>query len=471
MLFPTLQFALFFGLVLLLHRTLPLRTRAGILLGASLLFYALWIPAYLLLLLADIGVNYLLLQAIMRGRHKKLWLGISIGFTLGLLGGFKYALPMAQAIVGWWGGESVSPAFLPQIILPLGISFYSFQIVGLSIDASRREIGDEPISLSRYALFISFFPQLIAGPILRGREMLPQLARGGRVDRLRDRRGVRFFVWGLFKKVILSDFLLAPFVDSIFLSPGDAGVEAHWIAIYAFAFQIYFDFSGYTDMARGLALLLGYELPDNFLEPYLSRGPAEFWRRWHITLSRWLRDYLYIPLGGNRFAPSRTHVNLILTMLLGGLWHGAGWTFVAWGAVHAILLFLERALGWRTAAAGAGERLRWKDAPRIFVFFQLTCLAYVFFRSENLGDAFAFMGGLFGSSGSTGVPLLPALTVLFCAALHPLERWVRTSPTRDEPSAEGLRWSQVGEAAMVGLALAAVVAASGTGSEFIYFQF
>ena len=471
MLFPTLQFALFFGIVLLLHRTVPRRARVGILLGASLLFYALWIPPYLLLLLADIGVNYVLLRAIQQGRHRKLWLCISIIFTLGLLGGFKYAMPIATAVAGWWGWGNASPDFLPHVILPLGISFYSFQIVGFAIDTYRREAGDEPLPFSRYALFIAFFPQLIAGPILRGQEMLPQLARGGRVSPDRDRRGIRFLAWGLFKKVVLSDFLLAPFVNIVFLSPGDAGFETHWIAIYAFAFQIYFDFSGYTDMARGLALLLGYELPDNFLEPYLSRGPAEFWRRWHITLSRWLRDYLYIPLGGNRLGLTRTHINLILTMLLGGLWHGAGWTFVAWGAMHGILLSLERAIGWRSERAGVDEPLRWKDAPRIFVFFHLTCLSWVFFRAESLADALDFMAGLFGSAGRSGVPLLPALTVLLCAALHGLERWVRTQPAPTVIPATGLGGSRVIEAAVLGLVLAAVVAASGTGAEFIYFQF
>ena len=469
MLFPTLQFALFFGIVLILHRNVPRGARAGILLGASLLFYALWIPPYLLLLLADIGVNYLLLQAIQRGRRRKLWLCISIVFTLGLLAGFKYAMPIAEAVVGWWEWGTPSPGFLPQVILPLGISFYSFQIVGFAVDAYRRDTGEESVPLGRYALFIAFFPQLIAGPILRGREMLPQLARGGQVDRERDRRGIRFLAWGLFKKVVLSDFLLAPFVNIVFLSPGDAGFEIHWIAIYAFAFQIYFDFSGYTDMARGLALLLGYELPDNFLEPYLSRGPSEFWRRWHITLSRWLRDYLYIPLGGNRRSLSRTHVNLLLTMLLGGLWHGAGWTFVAWGAMHGILLSLERAIGWHSQ--GPGERLQWRDAPRIFVFFHLTCLSWVFFRAESLGDALDFMGGLFGSAGVSGVPLLPTLTVLFCAALHGVERWVRTRPASSADPFPSRAWSGAMEAAVLGLVLAAVVAASGTGAEFIYFQF
>ncbi|MEE3328499.1 MAG: MBOAT family O-acyltransferase [Myxococcota bacterium] len=470
MLFPTLQFALFFGLTLLLHRSLPLRARSGILLGASLIFYALWIPPYLFLLLGDILVNYLFLQGIVRGRHKKLWLTASVVFTLGLLAGFKYAIPVLEGVTAWWGVQSGTQPIWPEVILPLGISFYSFQIIGFAVDAYRGEAGADRVPLARYALFISFFPQLVAGPILRGNEMLPQLERGASTNRARDRKGIRLLVWGLVKKVVLSDFLLSPFVNSVFASQGQAGIESHWVAIWAFAFQIYFDFSGYTDMARGLALLLGYELPDNFHEPYLSRGPAEFWRRWHITLSRWLRDYLYIPLGGNRNGVSLTYLNLIITMLLGGLWHGAGWTFIAWGGMHGAMLCAERALGQRK---GVQERdgLGWADAPRIFIFFQLTCFSWVFFRAEDMGAAFDFYGGLFGASGSTGWPLLPTLSVLFCVALHPLERWLRTSSTGAAESGEVPRTTSILEAVVVGLALAVVVATSGTGAEFIYFQF
>lgn len=470
MLFPTLQFALFFGLTLLLHRTVPIRARSGILLGASLIFYALWIPPYLLLLLGDIGINYLLLQGIARGRYKKAWLIASIVFTLSLLGGFKYAIPVLEGVTAWWGVQSGTQPIWPEVILPLGISFYSFQIIGFAVDTYRGETSGKRLPLGRYALFIAFFPQLIAGPILRGNEMLPQLERGASNSRQRDIKGIRLLAWGLIKKVTLSDFLLSPFVDSVFASPGQVGVESHWVAIWAFAFQIYFDFSGYTDMARGLALLLGYELPDNFLEPYLSRGPAEFWRRWHITLSRWLRDYLYIPLGGNRRGLSLTYMNLMLTMLLGGLWHGAGWTFIAWGAMHGAMLCVERVLGQRKGVS-VEDRLSWADAPRVFLFFQLTCFSWVFFRAENLAEASAFYSGLFGASGSTGWPLLPTLTVLFCMALHPIERWIRTSSTGSAEPGERRPLASALEAVVVGLALGVVVATSGTGAEFIYFQF
>jgi alginate O-acetyltransferase complex protein AlgI len=469
MLFPTLQFALFFGLTVLLHRSVPMRARSGILLGASLIFYGLWIPPYLLLLLGEIGVNYVFLLGIRRGRRPKLWLAASVVFTLGVLASFKYTIPILRGAIAWLGLAGAESPALPEILLPLGISFFSFQILGFAIDAYRRELPDLPITPARYALFIAFFPQLVAGPILRAGELLPQLARGPLTNRARDWVGIRLFTWGLVKKVLLSDFLLAPYVDRIFLAPGTGSIESHWIAIYSFAFQIYCDFSGYTDMARGLACILGYDLPENFREPYLSRGPSEFWRRWHITLSRWLRDYLYIPLGGNRSGSGRTYVNLGLTMLLGGLWHGAGWTFVLWGAFHGAMLAVERAMGWRFGAAG--DRLKAADWPKIFVFFHLTCLSWVLFRAENLGDALDFYSGLFGASGSIGWPLVPLLAVVFCAALHLAERWVRTGATPQSETGSRLQPLEVIEAAAVGVALAAVVAVGGSGAEFIYFQF
>lgn len=207
---------------------------------------------------------------------------------------------------------------IPDVFLPLGISFYSFQIIALAVD-SYRDARSAPRSLSLYALFITFFPQLIAGPILRGPQLLPQLLEGARFSSQRRNRGLVLCAVGLIKKMVFADFLLGPFVNSIFAEPGIANAAFHWAAMYAFSFQIYFDFSGYSDMARGLALLMGFELPLNFEEPFLSRNPSELWRRWHITLSQWLRDYLYLPLGGNRSGAARTYLNLMLTMLLGGL--------------------------------------------------------------------------------------------------------------------------------------------------------
>ncbi|MBW2419024.1 MAG: MBOAT family protein, partial [Deltaproteobacteria bacterium] len=274
MLFNTFQFVIFFGVLLLLYRSLPGSARNPLLLIASILFYSLWIPSYLLLLAVDLVVNYALLRAMVRSTRPKPYLVVSIVFTLGLLGCFKYAalfiesaMPALQGVFGW------TPQ-VPELFLPLGISFYSFQIIALCVDTYRGSI--EPVKrFSRYALFISFFPQLIAGPILRGYEFLPQLERGGQISAERTRRGLWLLASGLVKKVIFADFLLATFVDDVFYIPGVASAPFHLVAVYSFAFQIYFDFSGYTDMARGLACLLGFELPLNFMEPYLARNPSE----------------------------------------------------------------------------------------------------------------------------------------------------------------------------------------------------
>jgi len=305
MLFNTLQFAVFFAIVLVLYRNIPSRWRNGVLLAASLVFYALWIPVYLLLLLAAITVNYLLVRRMQTSRRPLLYLIASIAFTLTMLVYFKYATLLASTLAPLLLASTLAPLLSPtfalseearQIFLPLGISFYSFQIIALSVDLYRGSLRELP-SLSRYALFVSFFPQLIAGPILRGNDFLPQLERGGLQDSVRNRRGLWLIASGLVKKVILADFFLAPFVNEVFDQPQLARAPFHLIATYAFAFQIYFDFSGYSDMARGLACLLGFELPLNFMEPYLSKNPSEFWQRWHITLSTWLRDYIFVPPG------------------------------------------------------------------------------------------------------------------------------------------------------------------------------
>ena len=467
MLFNSLPFAVFFVLVLLLHRTLPAPARAGLLLGASLLFYGLWVPAYLLLLVGEIVVNYALLRAIARGQARRMALGASVVVTLGLLAGFKYAALFVETVAPLLrGGFGFDPP-VPEIFLPLGISFFSFQMLGAAIDVYRGDL-EAPESLSRYAVFVSFFPQLIAGPILRGAQLLPQLARGARPTPEQAQRGLWLIACGLVKKVVLADFLLAPFVDEIFRVPGIGSVPFHWVAAMSFAFQIYFDFSGYTDMARGLALLLGFEIPVNFLEPYLSRDPTEFWRRWHITLSTWLRDYLYIPLGGNRRGASRTLVNLLLTMLLGGLWHGAAWTFVIWGGLHGVLLVVHREWGKRRDPERA---LGLRDAPRIAATFLAVTVAWVFFRAASFEDANNFLLGMLGAGTGQGWPLFQTGVVALCAGLHGIERYARLNGARLREALSRPVWGPLVQAAGLGLVVGVVVAVSGSGGEFIYFQF
>lgn len=468
MLFNTLQFAVFFAVVLLGYRSLPSRYQNTWLLTASLVFYSLWIPVYLFLLLADAGINYALLLAMKRSSKPAPFLAVSIAVTLGILGFYKYAAffvasiaPLSNSVFG------LSPPAV-DLLLPLGISFYSFQIIALSIDAYRGEI-DAPKGFGRYLLFVSFFPQLIAGPILRGREFLPQLARGGEFSAERTRRGVWLIAAGLTKKVIFGDFLLAPIVNDVYANPGISSAPVHLIATYSFAFQIYFDFSGYTDMARGMACLLGFELPANFREPYLSRNPAEFWRRWHMTLSRWLRDYLYIPLGGNRGSAGRTYVNLMLTMLLGGLWHGAGWNFVIWGGLHGLLLAAHRRFAGRHP--GAEHGFRHGDVLRIFFNFHAVCVLWVFFRAATFGDAISILERIAMGSYTAAWPVLPALVVAACFAFHVIERLARLHlpEIRASLGRGPIGWTV--EAAALGAVLGLTILASGTGAEFIYFQF
>ena len=469
MLFNSPQFALFLLAVLAIYRLLPRPHRNPFLLAASLLFYTLWLPAYLVLLLLDIGVNYALLRGMVRSSRPRLYLIASVGFTLGLLGTFKYAAMLVTTLLPFLDGVFEHAVGIPDFFLPLGISFYSFQILALTIDTYRGERTEIP-SLSRYTLFISFFPQLVAGPILRGAQFLPQLARGGEMSPERTRRGFWLLGIGLAKKVILADYLLSGFVDLVFDAHGV--VEApifYWVALYSFAFQIYYDFSGYTDMARGIALLLGYELPLNFMEPYLSRNPSEFWRRWHITLSRWLADYLYIPLGGNRSGATRTLVNLMLTMLLGGLWHGGSWNFVIWGGLHGLILVAHRLMGRRQIDISAP--VRWRDLPSILVFFHLVCLAWIFFRADDFAAALDFLQHMFVGQNSFGLPLIQMGIVALCVGLHLAERFIRVRlPAIRERMAQS-PWADAWEGAVLGAIFALAVVVSGVGGDFIYFQF
>jgi alginate O-acetyltransferase complex protein AlgI len=408
------------------------------------------------------------MRAMIRSKRRRPYLIASAVFTLGLLAIFKYAALAIETFAPIFAGAFGLQIPMPEIFLPLGISFYSFQILALSIDVYREEIPPPP-SFARYALFISFFPQLIAGPILRGREFLPQLERGGEPTPARSRRGIWLIGSGLFKKVVIADFLLAPFVDSIFAAPGVGSIGFHVVAIWSFAFQIYFDFSGYSDMARGLGLLLGFELPFNFLEPYLSRNPAEFWRRWHITLSRWLRDYLYILLGGNRGARSRTYVNLMLTMLLGGLWHGAAWNFVIWGGLHGLLLAVHRRFAGRGGDSDAP--LVRGDAVSIIVLFNAVCLIWIFFRAPDFASAMQYIGAIFAGHGLAVWPVAQLGIVAFCAVLHLVERQLRTHCHDIQAALSRRPWGAIAEGCSFGTIVALAIAASGIGGEFIYFQF
>ena len=467
MLFNTFVFWIFFAALWSIVSVIPKERKLGVFLGASLVFYSLWVPVYLVLLLGTITLNYALLRAMQMGTRPRLYLTLSVAGTLALLAYYKYAaflLESAIPVLQWMGLATPNQ---PNILLPLGISFYSFQIIGVAIDSYRGHL--EPVrSLRRYTLFVCFFPQLIAGPIVRGGELLPQIKRGAAPTPERNRRGVWLIACGLFKKVVLADFFLAPFVNIAFGEAARASAPILLTGAYSFSFQIYFDFSGYSDIARGLALLLGFELPFNFKEPYLSRNPSEFWRRWHITLSSWFRDYLYIPLGGNRRGASRTAINLLVTMLLGGLWHGASWTFVAWGALHGILLVFHRPF----SGAPSSEDAPWTsgDVGRAILMFHFVCLFWIFFRADSIEIATEIVAQLIGGDYTLSWPLFHLAIVALCIGLHPLERYARRRASVWRDAAAKAAWAPFAEAAGLGILLALCLTAS-SGGEFIYFQF
>jgi len=377
------------------------RLAAGWLTLASLVFYGWWDPRYVVLLLASVGVNYqfgkhlALLHASNRKARSRQLLWVAIAANLALLAYFKYAVFFVsnlQTLVGHSGP-------LPDIVLPLGISFFTFTQIAFLVDAYRGLARE--YSFTHYTLFVSWFPHLIAGPILHHREMMPQFDRQAtyRLNWENIAVGLTMFIFGLFKKTVIADDM-AGFASPAF-DAAAAGVHLTlleaWGAALAYAFQIYFDFSGYTDMALGASRMFGIVLPLNFASPYKSRSIIEFWRRWHITLSRFLRDYVYIPLGGNRKSTLRRYEYLFLTMLIGGLWHGAGWTFVFWGALHGAYLVVNHV--WRAIRARTGSFLPGADALSTLITFLAVVVAWVFFRAADFTTAADIAAAMTGHHG------------------------------------------------------------------------
>ena len=348
MLFPTFTFAVFFAVVLPLSWALRGRATAWkiLILTASAVFYGYWDWRFLGLLALMILVNEVAAVAVHRqpepARRKRLT-GTAVVFDLAVLGVFKYYGFFVSSLEDSFGLEG--PAL--DIVLPVGVSFFTFQAISYVVDVHRQEATPAP--LLDFAVYLSFFPQLVAGPIVRATEFLPELRASRTPDRVEASRATLLIARGLVKKVVIADFIGRAIVNDAFGTPGEYSAWDVLFGIYGYAIQIYADFSGYTDMAIGLALLLGFRFPQNFDRPYAAVSVQDFWRRWHMTLSRWLRDYLYVPLGGNRAGRSATYRNLLLTMALGGLWHGAAWTFVVWGLYQGLGLAIERALSEREA--------------------------------------------------------------------------------------------------------------------------
>jgi alginate O-acetyltransferase complex protein AlgI len=422
MLFPTIQFGIFFPIVFVgawLLRPYSRRWKLFMLV-ASYVFYGWWDWHYCFLLAAVTVANQVFVVGINEARShpaKRAWCLVAVAANVGVLGYFKYYNFFADSVVNGFDkiGITVSPPLL-QVILPIGISFFTFQAMSYVIDAYRDNL--KPVGLLDFAVYLSFFPHLVAGPIVRATEFLPQLRRRADPRRVEAAHAFRLIVAGLFKKVVVSSFLASTIVDKVFAAPGNHSSLEILFAIYGYAFQIYADFSGYTDIAIGLALLLGIRFPPNFDSPYIALSLQDFWRRWHMTLSRWLRDYLYISLGGNRGGRWKTYRNLMLTMLIGGLWHGASWTFVVWGGIHGVGLAVERLAADRRAAFGLPEPpdTAMRRFVRWFVTFHIVCLAWVFFRSPSLARAFDMLGGLFTGWGEPS-PLVSGLLIFTIVAM------------------------------------------------------
>ena len=404
MLFPTFTFAVFFAAVMTVGWALHSKPVAWklFMIAASYTFYAWWNPRFVLLIAASTIVNTVCGRVIQQGAKQNSTIGktalvVAIVFNLAILGVFKYYDFFISSVEDGLEQLGLAPNLpLLQVVLPVGISFFTFQALSYVIDVYRGKVA--ATNLLQFAVYLAFFPQLVAGPIVRASEFLPQLERRLNPREIDFTRAAVLIASGLFKKVVIASYMADALVDDVFAFPERFSGAEILLGVYGYAIQIYADFSGYTDIAIGVALLLGFRFPENFNQPYRAASIADFWRRWHMTLSRWLRDYLYIPLGGNRGGKAKRDRNLFLTMLLGGLWHGAAWPFVIWGAYQGGGLMAERRLGeWQDRKRNARTKQPVRTALRWLATFHFICLGWVFFRSETLSDAGSLLGQLFGS--------------------------------------------------------------------------
>ncbi len=474
MLFNSLTFLVFFIVVFTLHQFMPTwGARKAVLLVGSYLFYAAWNPPYVFILLFSTAVDWWLARQIWRSQNpstRKALVTLSLVANLGMLGFFKYGgflLENFHVALHAVGIDYVPPVW--SIVLPVGISFYTFASLSYTIDVYRREIEADTGFLD-YALFVSFFPHLVAGPIIRAKALLPQIEQPRQATTKQVGWGMALVVFGLFSKVVIADNVFAPVADLVYAAPDHYAALDTWAAVLGFSGQIYYDFSGYSLCAIGLALTFGFSFPDNFRHPYAARGFSDFWRRWHISLSSWLRDYLYVPLGGNRSGPGRTYVNIMLTMLIGGLWHGASWMFALWGGLHGSFLVAERWLrrhrpadaveGRESLAAGVGVSL---------LTFLLVTLTWIPFRAPDLHTVGAIVSGLGRAHAPDRLDLMPMLLCYGAIAATLLWHFhLRDSSIEERLS--GLRGAV--QMAMLAACLVALFLVSG-GDEraFLYFQF
>ncbi|MBN2363221.1 MBOAT family protein [candidate division WOR-3 bacterium] len=470
MLFPTVEFGIFFFIVfaaswLLKDKILP---RKIVLLVASYIFYGWWDWRFTFLLFLCSFGNYMFGLAMSdskNGHHRKAIIAVAVVWNLTILGFFKYYGFFVSSLNNFlsFAGMGSSMSVL-NIILPVGISFFTFQAMSYVIDVYRKEIPASK-SIVDVLLFVSFFPQLVAGPIVRAKDFIPQLSLKPDPKKIPAARAFVLISAGLFKKVIIANYLATEIVDPVFENPAAFSSLDALFAVYGYAVQIYCDFSAYSEIAIGIAALLGYYFQDNFNYPYKAQSIRDFWRRWHISLSTWLRDYLYIPLGGSKKGKFRTYVNLAITMLLGGLWHGAAWNFVLWGALHGFGLGVERF--FIDKFGDKKRKVLWQVLSTVFVF-HFVCLSWIFFRSRSFSLAFEYLRS-FGniSSPVTNITPFVFLLVFIGIAMHftpPAPgKWIRSNFNRLPVVVQGI---------ILGVVLLMVSAFGPEGvAPFIYFRF
>jgi alginate O-acetyltransferase complex protein AlgI len=492
MLFPTLSFGIFFLLVFAVAwelRAWP-ETRKAFLVAVSYGFYACWDWRFTALLATSSLINYTagrLLAITVSDRGRRGLVAIAIALNLGILAFFKYYgffLESLSDLLTRIGFARDLP-FL-EIILPVGISFFTFHGISYVVDVYRGKIPAEESPLDVF-LYISFFPQLVAGPIVRASDFLPQLKTEPRLDRSMVATGIVLILIGLFKKMVIANYLANELVDGVFFDPTAFSGPDLLLGLYGYAVQIYCDFSGYSDIAIGVAGLLGYHFKPNFAQPYRSASLREFWRRWHVSLSSWLRDYLYKPLGGSHHGTAKTYRNLAITMLLGGLWHGAAWTFIIWGAIHGTALAVERMLAFkpqpapafavvgyghgtvgRMLTAGAAGGQAFGKALAVFVTFNIVCFAWIFFRAESLDIAFDYLRGLSDWSG----PVVRATPFLFALVTASLAAHFVSEDVVERVSARLENAGALALGAVLGFGILLIFAVAPEGvAPFIYFQF
>jgi alginate O-acetyltransferase complex protein AlgI len=471
-LFNSLTFIAFFAVVLALHASpLPWRAKKVNLLVASYLFYAAWNPPFVVLLWLSTVLDWEVARRLARTEaptRRRLLLLVSVALNLGLLGYFKYGGFLLENFTQALAAFGV--AYRPpdsSIVLPVGISFYTFQTMAYSLDVYLRR-AEPAASFLDFALFVTFFPQLVAGPIVRPTDLVPQFATPRRATRPQLAWGLMLMTLGLFEKVVVADGLLAPASDAVFSATASVHPLDAWLGVLAFSGQIFCDFAGYTTTAIGASLALGFSLVDNFRFPYAAVGFSDFWRRWHISLSTWLRDYLYVPLGGNRRGPGRTYVNLMLTMLIGGLWHGAAWTFVVWGGLHGLFLCAERLLRGRV-----GGLALWRTRPAqlglALLTYALVNVTWVFFRARDFGTAARLLRSML--LFAPGAPVLTSWLAASAGATVAALLVVHWRMRDRELHAVVERWPAPAVGVALGAMLFLLTITQGGSDAFIYFQF